>query len=382
MDAEAEAAEAGAPDGPQRTPFRASQLWLAVGLAIAAVTVLSGIAASIFQFHDDSEIQREVFVNIPGSFKLAFYTIVPVMLVWGSLQMSYRVRNWERGAPEHRTTNRKNLQRRLADFRAGIYMQTLMREPGAGLMHSLIYFNFVILLGVTTVLEINHQVPEDLKFLHGGVYKAYALIGDLAGIGFLAGMAIAIVRRYGPARWRPYRIAIKTRPEHAVILGVLTAIGVTGFGAEAFRIAVEGNPDYEQWSVIGYPLALAVDGVGNLEGWHQAWWVAHVFSFVAFLAIIPGTMMRHMFTSPLNMYLRDRERPEGGHAGHARPREHRARDLRGLDGRVVHLEAAARHRRLHDVWPLHLGVPGPRHRQAARPPRDRAQDRRGHGPNR
>ena len=311
MDPAEEAAEQGAGEGPARTPFRASQLWLAVGVGIAVVTVVSGIASLIFDFHDDAEVQREAFVNIPGSFKLAFYTIIPVLLVWGSLQMSFRVRNWERGAPDHRPTNRKNIKQRLGDFRAGIYMQTLMREPGAGIMHSLIYFNFIVLLAVTTVLEINHQVPESLKFLNGNVYKAYALVGDLAGIGFLAGMGIAIVRRYGPARWRPYRIAIKSRPEHAVILGVLTAVGVTGFGAEAFRIAVEGNPDYEQFSIVGYPLALAVDGLGNLSGWHQAWWIAHVLSFCAFLAIIPGTMMRHMFTSPLNMYLKDRERPKG-----------------------------------------------------------------------
>ena len=291
--------------------FRASQLWLGVGLAIAAVTVLSGIAATVFQFHDDSEIQREVFYNVPGAFKLAFYTIIPVMLVWGSLQLSYRVRNWERGAPDRRTTNRRNLKKRMKDFRAGIYMQTLMREPGAGVMHSLIYFNFIILLAVTTVLEVNHQVPEEIKFLHGGVYKAYALVGDLAGIGFLAGLAIAIVRRYGPRKWRPYRISIKTRPEHAVILGVLTAVGVTGFGAEATRIAVQGSPDFEQWSIIGYPLAQLVSGSDSLAGWHQAWWVAHVLSFCALLAIIPGTMLRHMFTSPLNMYWAERDRPKG-----------------------------------------------------------------------
>ncbi len=306
-----EGAEDGTSTSPTSGRLKANQLWLGVGLVIAGVTVLSGIAASIFQFHDDSEIQREVFVNVPGSFKLAFYTIIPVLLVWGSLQLSYRVKNWERGAPDRRTTNRKNAKKRLADFRSGIYMQTLMREPGAGIMHSLIYFSFIILLAVTTVLEINHQVPENLKFLNGNVYKAYALIGDLAGLGFLAGMGIAIVRRYGPRRWRPYRIAIKTRPEHAVILGVLTAIGVTGFGAEAYRIALEGSPDYEQWSVIGYPLAQLVDGSDSLSGWHQIWWTAHVISFCAFLAIIPGTMMRHMFTSPLNMYLSDRDRPKG-----------------------------------------------------------------------
>ena len=131
------------------------------------------------------------------------------------------MKNWERGAPDNRATTPKNFKRRLADFRAGIYMQTLMREPGAGIMHALIYFNFLILLAVTTVLEINHQVPESLKFLNGNTYKAYALIGDLAGLGFLAGMVLAIMRRYGPKKWRPYRIAIKSRPEHMVINGCL-----------------------------------------------------------------------------------------------------------------------------------------------------------------
>ncbi len=51
--------------------------------------------------------------------------------------------------------------------------------------------------------------------------------------------------------------------------------------------------------------------MGNLAGWHQAWWIAHVRRFFLFLAILPVTMLRHMFTSPLNMYLRDKERPKG-----------------------------------------------------------------------
>ncbi len=300
--------------------LKASHVWLSVGAVIAFVTVLSGIAATVFQFHDDSEVQREVFENIPSAWRLAFYTVIPLLILWGSVQLSYRVKNWERGAPDNRKTTPKNFKRRLGDFRAGIYMQTLMRDPAAGIMHSLIYFNFIILLAVTTVLEINHQVPESLKFLNGNVYRGYALVGDLAGLGFLAGMVLAILRRYGPKSMRPYRIAIKSKPEHMVINGVLFSIGVTGFGAEAFRIAhqfevaeaagLEG-PTFEKWSVIGYPLAQAVDGLSNLGAWHQGWWIAHVLSFCAFIAIIPGTMLRHMFTSPANMYLKDRERPKG-----------------------------------------------------------------------
>ena len=110
---------------------------------------------------------------------------------------------------------------------------------------------------------------------------------------------------------RPYRIRIKTKPEHALILGTMLTIGVTGFGAEVWRIAIEGRPDHEKWSFVSYPISGLIDGAGNLHGVHQIWWATHVISFFLFVAIIPVTMLRHMFTSPINMYLKDRERPKG-----------------------------------------------------------------------
>src|SRR5690606_20625399 len=232
----------------------------------------------------------------------------PVLIVYGAVLFSQRVRNWERGNPDDRRTTPKNVKRRLGDFRAGVYMQTLLRDPAAGVMHSLIYFGFLILLAVTTVLEINHQMPESMKFLHGGVYQAYSAVGDGAGLMLFVGVMWAIVRRYVQ---RPYRIRIKSKPEHAVILGTLLAIAVTGFGAEVWRIALDGRPDFERWSFIGYPLSGLIEDAGNLAGAHQVWWVAHVASFFLFVVILPVTMLRHVFTSPLNMYLRDRERPKG-----------------------------------------------------------------------
>ena len=297
-----------------RPRLRPYQISIALGVGIGVFTMISGIVPQITKWESDSPIHRKVFEGIPGALQIAFYTVIPMMLIWGSLRFADRIRNWERGAPDRRKTTRTNVKRRLADYRAGVYMRTLLRDSAAGLMHSMIYFGFLVLLGVTTVLEIDHQMPEALKFLHGDVYRAYAAVGDIAGIVFTGGVVWAIVRRYVQ---RPYRIRIKTKPEHALGLGVLLAIGVTGFGSEMFRIA-EGlaageNLDHEKWSVIGYPLAQLVDGfsASALSTWHQGWWVAHVLSFIAFLAILPVTMLRHMFTSPMNMYLKDRDRPKG-----------------------------------------------------------------------
>ncbi len=301
-----------APTGPRR--LKPYQLSIAIGSFVAAFTVVSGILPLLTGWEGDSPIHRTVFGGIPGPLKVAFYTVVPAMILWGSFRFADRVRNWERGAPDRRRTTPKNVKRRLADYRAGVYMKTLLRDSAAGLMHSMIYFGFLVLLGVTTVLEVDHQMPEALKFLHGDVYRGYALIGDLAGVVFTVGVVWAILRRYVQ---RPYRIRIKTKPEHAAILGVLLAIGVSGFGAEMFRIAESQaaglSVDHEKWSVIGYPLAQLVDGwsADSLQTWHQGWWIGHVVTFIAFLAILPITMLRHIFTSPLNMYLKDRDRPKG-----------------------------------------------------------------------
>ena len=286
-------------------------LVLGIGIAVAVFTALSGIAAQVFKFSNDNEVHRTVFGNVPGALQLAFYTLLPMMIVYGAWVFSLRMKNWQRGGPDNRATTTKNAKRRLKDLRAGLYMKTLLREPAAGVMHSMMYFSFVVLLGVTTTLEIDHQLPTALKFLHGGTYQAYSFIGDLAGLIFTISIVWAIARRYGPRAMRPYRIRIKSKPEHAVILATFLGIAVTGFGAEAFRIALEGTPDYEQWSFIGYPLATLVDGSGSLAGWHQAWWIGHVLTFVAFLVLLPTTMLRHIFTSPLNMYLSDRDRPKG-----------------------------------------------------------------------
>ncbi len=294
--------------GPKR--IKPHQLVIGIGIGMGLFTLLSGVVPLITGWHSDSEITREVFDGIPGPLVAAFYMVVPAMLVWGAFAFADRVKNWERGAPDRRRTTPKNAKRRVRDFRAGVYMQTLLRDSAAGLMHSMIYFGFLALLGVTTLLEIDHQLPVDLKFLHGKTYMAYSAFADFAGLVFVGGIVWAIVRRYVQ---RPYRIRIKTKPEHALILGVFLAIGLSGFLAEGFRIAEDGMQGFEKWSFIGYPIAQIFDGMSadSLELWHQIWWGAHVVSFLAFLAILPITMLRHMFTSPLNMYLKDRDRPKG-----------------------------------------------------------------------
>ena len=124
-------------------------------------------------------------------------------------------------------------------------------------------------------------------------------------------MVWAILRRYVA---RPYRLRIKTKPEHALILGTFLAIGVTGFLAEGFRIALAmaADPTSRSGRSSATRCRALFDGhrAASPAG-TRSMWVIHVLSFFVFLAILPITMLRHMFTSPLNMYLKDRDRPKG-----------------------------------------------------------------------
>ena len=138
-------------------------LALAIGVAFASVTAGSGIAAAAFGFHNYNPVHREVFGNIPGALQVAFYVITPFLIVLGAWNFAQRVKNWERGAPDLRATTGTNVRRRVRDYKAGVIMQTLLRDPAAGIMHALLYYGFLVLLAVTTTLEIDHQLPERVE---------------------------------------------------------------------------------------------------------------------------------------------------------------------------------------------------------------------------
>ena len=308
----------------------------------------------------------------------AFYATAAVMLFVCAWLVSQRVRNYERGAPDDRRTTKKNFHHRMRDFRAGVWMQTLLRDPAAGLMHSCIYFGFLWLFIATVVLELDHQLPDNLKFLHGGVYEGYAFAADLAGVVFTVGILWALVRRYVE---RPYRIRIKTKPEDAVILLTFLVIALTGFFTEALRIARARTPPLRALVVRRVPALVALRRLVVLRDLQRARVaVGHPLRRVRG---VPDHPADHQVAA--HDHVADEHVPEGqGSAqgcdeAHAEPHGDRPRDLRGGDDRGLHLEAALRHRRLHDLRPVHLGVSGARDGQAPRPPRDRVEGGRGHG---
>ena len=83
-----------------------------LGVGVALFTFGSYLAPFIFDFDDDEVVTRQVFENIPDAFKLAFYTVIPLLLIIGAWEFSNRVKNWQRGRPDNRRTTLKNAKKR------------------------------------------------------------------------------------------------------------------------------------------------------------------------------------------------------------------------------------------------------------------------------
>jgi Fe-S oxidoreductase/nitrate reductase gamma subunit len=314
-------------ESEQQAPSRSSAskaLGVLAGLSVVGTLALWWLGS--LPEEPEFEIGRVVFGNIPELVVAVFYVTVAAFIGVSIWLLAERARNWERGTWESRSGDYK---RRLRRFLDGVSMRTVLEDPAAGLMHAMIYYGFIVLFLGTVILEIDHLLPGEFKFLQGEFYEGYSAVLDAAAVVYLIGIGWAAVRRYIV---KPSRIRSKSRPEDAWILFILAAIGVTGLATEGARIALVGQPAFEQWSFIGYPLSFLVPQA-SASGIHQAFWISHVVVFVAFLVMLPATKLRHMVTTPANLMLSARERPKG--AMREVPNLMEATDIETIGARTV-----------------------------------------------
>ncbi len=292
----------------------------ALGVLLALGTIALGVLGTIPE-EPEFEIGREVFGGIPDALVFTFYVGVAAFVWLACHLFAQRAASWRQGGADERTGH---WSRRIQRLYEGLTMRTVARDRRAGVMHAMIYYGFVVLFLGTVTLEIDHLLPSQLKFLHGSVYLGYSAILDLAAAVFLGGLGLAVLGRYVVPSWR---LRSKTRPQDALILALLAAIGVTGLLVEGARIAVAGRPDHEIWSFLGYPISYLFDGA-DAGSWHLFLWSAHVVAFVVLLVVIPVTKLRHMFTSPADLFLSARDRPKG--AMRAMPNLLEAEDIESI----------------------------------------------------
>ncbi len=161
-----------------------SQVLEATGVLLFLGTLALGVLGTLPE-EPHFEVGREVFGNIPDPAVFLFYVGTGAFL-WLTLHLfAQRAAGWQQGGEDARTGRWEARLRRLYE---GLTMRTVVRDARAGVMHSMIYYGFVVLFLGTATLELDHLAPSSLKFLHGNFYLGYSAVLDLAAIVYLGGL--------------------------------------------------------------------------------------------------------------------------------------------------------------------------------------------------
>ena len=180
------------------------------------------------------------------------------------------------------------------------------------LMHFCIFIGFMGLFALTAWEAFLADIlPADSAlvkvFFNNGGRLILDVWGEVFGTMLLAGLIIAILRRY------VFRVAqLDTILKDTLSITLLTIISVSGFIAEAFRLmAIPGSPDLI-YSFVGLLFAkvFAAAGIPMLNYKLFVW--LHGLAAMLFIALIPFSKMWHAFASPIEIIL-DASEKQGKH---------------------------------------------------------------------
>jgi Fe-S oxidoreductase len=238
-----------------------------------------------------------------------------------------QIRKYRRGAALHLEGS---LWARLGDMTAKVLNHRTIgrRDAAAGGAHRLIFYGFLLLFLGTATITLEYDILEPLfgiRFWHGKFYLIFSLVLDVAGAGLIGGLAYMMYRR----GWLKLPKLDYARPDRApgdpdydrpqyrredwAFLWVLLIIGCTGYLLEAARLvwlqARSDVWDTRWWSPVGALIAegmrtagMSAYGGGLLR--LGLWWFHGILS-LAFIALIPYTKVKHIFTAAGSLMVRD-----------------------------------------------------------------------------
>ncbi len=243
------------------------------------------------------EITRQIEWNV-SRWMLAFLYLGSFLAIglsgWRLLK---RVRVWQRGRPYEVKVSFGQALTNVIGWT--VNRSKMPRDRYAALMHSLILWGFIVLFIGTTMVFLEHQTP--LHFYYGTFYLVASALLDLGGLAYLAGLGMAVYRRYFHRKVR-----LKSSAWADALLLLLIAIGVSGFLIEGSRIAV-ALPAFEKVSFVGYGLALVERQWFNpatLPLLHRASWLLHAALSILFFAVGTVFFFRHIVLSMVVVALR------------------------------------------------------------------------------
>src|SRR6516225_7764876 len=261
-------------------------------VAIAAFYAVAAVAIAIFAFGVYREVRkyrRGTAAEVGGSLLTRFRWVVATVL-------------------SHRTIAR--------------------RDRPAGGAHRLIFYGFVLLFLGTCTITLDYDIVGPLfhvHFWHGAFYLWFSLVLDVAGVALAGGLLYMMYRR----GWLKLPKLDYKRPDRQpgdpdydrsgyrredwAFLWTLVLIGITGFILSALRLVWLQDRavvwDTRWWSPVAALLAEIMRGAGLGSSAAYVlrtglWWF-HGALALTFIALIPYTKVKHIFTASGSLLMRD-----------------------------------------------------------------------------
>jgi Fe-S oxidoreductase len=277
--------------------------------------------------NDPTQITRILFQDFDPKAIYLFYAIGYLAIAVFIYGVYVQIRKYRRGKSDGSWN--ELFQRFVEMVKTMATHRTLVRrDKSAGRAHGLIFFGFVLLFIGTATITLEYDILEPLfgvKFWYGNFYLLFSLVLDLAGFGLIAGLIYMMYRR----KWLnlpkldykrvdrqegdPDFDRSQYRREDWAFLWSFILIGITGFILEATRLVwLSDSPhvwDYRFWSPVGAMLAhimqalgLTADGAGSFRP--VLWWFHGLLS-LTFIACIPYTKIKHIFTAATSLMFKD-----------------------------------------------------------------------------
>jgi Fe-S oxidoreductase len=271
-------------------------------------------------------VSRILFQDFPAWMINSFYVVALVALAVFGYGCYLQIRKYRRGSSYKFADVGSGLRRMVEALLT--HHPVRRRDVPAGYSHALIFFGFVLLFIGTSTITVDYDIAYPLfgtHFWQGTFYLWFSLIMDVAGLALIGGLLYMMYRRkwlkppkldYGRPDRKPGDSDSDRsfyRREDWAFLWVLILIGITGLILEGARLVwLENDPTiwaYRWWSPVGASLAylfkgvgLSPDGAGELRLY--SWWFHGLLS-LGFIALIPYTKVKHIFTAMGSLAIRD-----------------------------------------------------------------------------
>lgn len=277
--------------------------------------------------NEAQEITRILFQDFQTSSIYLFYAIGYSAIAVFLYGCYVQVRKYRRGKPD--AAWGEFLSRFWDMVKTMMTHRTIKRrDTAAGKAHAGIFFGFVLLFIGTATITLEYDILEPLfgiTFWYGDFYLWFSLILDIAGLAAIAGLVYMMYRR----KWLKLPKLDYTRPDREpgdpdydrsayrredwAFLWVFITILITGFLLEASRLIwLMDDPtvwEYRWWSPVGASIAHLFHGLGMgpeaAGDFRTGLWWFHGILALAFVALIPFTKVKHIFTASASLMFKD-----------------------------------------------------------------------------